>query len=338
MDVSGQDRALPDRVDSRFGQGTGWELDTVPRREDVVVIHDLQGGPDADEPGIAGLQVCIRQQIGRRSARCPEQEVAGQGRMIFEMDSCFIHGRDPQAGKAGDPLFFKVPAYDRGDPGSVAGQQSLLRFHERDLDGRESFSPSRVHGEGQLHARRTASRDDDPQRSAVGPVAFLELVNPLQQQTERPGGYGVFPHARGVHAPGDRTDVDRKSIIVKGRTAVVEVNPLEDRIEAGHPDPDEPDARPVAQRPQFHFHLLGLVQVGEATGQHAGIADGGLVRNKRDADAARGLFHGQHADDLHVGMPAADQHEVFFKWVALVHDEFDFVSTRSRKRHDVRKV
>ena len=105
------------------------------------------------------------------------------------------------------------------------------------------------------------------------------------------------------------------------------MNLLEDRIEAGHPGPDEPDTCPVAKRPQFHFHLVGPVQAGQATGQHTGIADGGLVRNERDADAAQGLLHGQHADHLNVGVAAADKREVLYKRDGLIHDCFYFVST-----------
>ena len=82
--------------------------------------------------------------------------------MIFEMDARFIHAHDSLAGQAGDPLIFEIPPDDRGNPGTVPGQQSRLRIHEGDLDGREALSPSRVHGEGQFHPRRAAARDDDP--------------------------------------------------------------------------------------------------------------------------------------------------------------------------------
>ena len=168
--------------------------------------------------------------------------------MFVEMNARFIHARNPEPGQAGNPFFFEVLPDDRGDPGTVPGQQCRLRFHERDLDGCETLPPSRMHGEGELHARCSSARDDDTKRPAIGTVILLELLHTSQQQSEWPRGYGVFPYARGVHPPGNRTDVDRKGIVGERRPAVVEVDLLDGWIEAGYPCPDEPDTRPGTQR------------------------------------------------------------------------------------------
>ena len=124
------------------------------------------------------------------------------------MDRRFIHTRDAPAGQAGDPLLFEVSHDNPGDPGIMACQQSGLRLHEGDPDRREALSPPRVHGEGQLRTGRSAARNDDPQGLSVGAVVFLELVDPSQQLAEGSRGHGAFPHAGGVHAPGNRSDID----------------------------------------------------------------------------------------------------------------------------------
>ena len=129
VQVAGQDRSLPDRVYARFGQDTGWEFDAVARGEDVVVTGDLERGPHPDEPVVAGVQVRLAQQVGRRSSRGPEQEVARQRRTILEKDLGFIHARDAATGQAGDALLFEVPHDNAGDPLIMARQQSGPRLH-----------------------------------------------------------------------------------------------------------------------------------------------------------------------------------------------------------------
>ncbi len=179
--------------------------------------------------------------------------------MIVEVDSGFIHAGYPFAGQAGDFFLYHVSTDYPVDPGIVSGEQCGARFHEGYPDGSEAIPPPRMHGKGQFNPGGSTARNDDAKGMSICAVVRLKLVNTAQQLAEGPRGKGVFPDTGRIHPPGNRTDVDRKGIVGERRPAVPEVDLPDFWIDPGDPGPDEPDPRPRAQRPQFHFHFVRAV-------------------------------------------------------------------------------
>jgi hypothetical protein len=124
----------------------------------------------------------------------------------------------------------------------------------------------------------------------------------------------VLDHAGKLEAAHARSDVEARHV-VGNRDPAVDLDAARDGIDARGAGEQHARARAPRQRHHVDFELVGGVLAGCEAGHHAGVHRDRTVEHDAEAHAGKRRHH-PAAQDLHVGVPAADEHEISCRFVS----------------------
>ncbi len=199
--------------------------------------------------------------------------------------------------------------------GIVAGQHFLARDDgETDVVGvapalAQQPPQAVLHGERHLDACRAAADGQEAHRLPARGHALHYPLPALRQPVDGLDRRGVLGGAGYGAQMRRRTDVDRGDVVGDRRPRPANHAPFGE-IETGRFVVEEARAGEAGERPQIDMALRARVVAGDEPGQHAGIRRLHVSRDQGDAQA-RHRPHAEAFQDMDVGVPAADEHEVF---------------------------
>jgi hypothetical protein len=163
-------------------------------------------------------------------------------------------------------------------------------------------------GQEQFHPARTAAHHHDAARASRRKRTDAQHLELLEEAPDRLDRDGVALGARDARQGRRDADIDRDEIVSERRPAFEEDAP------GGPVEPpggcvDQPRAGRRAEADEVDMRLAPFVEAGDHAGHHSRIGRLQVPGDERDA---RPLLRtsGKGGDDVHMGVAAADKHDV----------------------------
>ncbi len=320
--IRGQGRAGPHRIDAGLFARRFDKADTISGREYVGIVRDLERGRYGEEAAGIAREAGRREPARRRSIGCEQNGVGLYGLAIAANDGAGLQRRHHVMFVHLDPRHCEVFSKCTLHPGIVSCQQGLVRHQDEGNVGiaaimRGVGMHACAQGEDQFDAARTAS--DNRNASHLADAASRPQVFKLREERpDRFDGDAMFRRTGNGCEIGRYSDVDRQNVVGDRRPGG-EQHPFGSAIEPDRLRVDEAGSGYCGEPDEIDVRFVRLIETRNDAREHAGIGRFEIAGDERHSHARQWSFR-ERLDDVHVGVAAAEQHNISRDMGVAVHD------------------
>ena len=321
--VVGQRRSGPHRIDAGLLPRRLDQRRAIAGGEHVGIVQHLQGWTSRQEAVLVERKSGLGKPRRRRRMRGNEDRVGIETSPVREQDRVRFERGDAFSLVKRNRAFSEDATECRAD-GRVVGRQDVVAGHKREREasavatiGAGIGQQPRAQRQYEFYPAGPAAHDRDPTRTVGAAAALAQMLELGEETRDRLDGDAMIRRAADRSQIRRDADIDRDEI-VRHRGVIAQEHLFGGAVEPDRLGMEQPRAGGRGQADEIDMGLLARVEAGDDARQHARIGRGEIARDQAHPHPRHGP-HGERGEHMHMGMAAADQHDIGPHSGAAIH-------------------